>query len=534
MCLVARFEANRVPKKIVLPLMAIPILVGTASFIDGPGIWKAELHPIELLHAQGKERYNDMVSGQSKTVEEAIIEYRRRYSRDPPRGFDVWAQLALDEGLMFIDEFDGMTKSFEPFRQFEPAVLTKYLEDVQSLDLDELVVVKIENGIVNATNDKFWAYHGELLRDWLTADARYDEILPDVTVLLNTFDEPKVVLDPFDTRLGLEEVSHVEIIDLGQGNPWSNVTVGCSDQLLTRRLDAVTTRGNTMFVSDLSQSQDICAHPEYRKLHAFFNRPASLRLTHFPVPLWSQARPSSFQDILYPSPFYEAHRGDYIAEKDSSWESKHASLYWRGATTGGYNTPDNWEDMHRQRMVLSTIPQTGPHNITLLKKAPLTGAWEPYATTSDPGLQNLFETSISSVLQCEEETCDKLRAVLPAEGVQPDTASYDHKYVLDMDGNGFSGRYYRILRSRSAVIKQTLLKEWHDDWLVPWYHYVPLSIKGDEIWEVMRFFGTAKGDEIGAAIAGSSSEWTERNLREVDIELVTLRLLLEYGSLFNR
>ena len=111
--------------------------------------------------------------------------------------------------------------------------------------------------------------------------------------------------------------------------------------------------------------------------------------------------------------------------------------------------------------------------------------------------------------------------------------SYDHKYVLDMDGNGFSGRYYRILRSRSAVIKQTLLKEWHDDWLVPWYHFIPLSMRGNEVWEMMRFFNTEKGDRIGATIARSSSEWTDRHLREVDIELVTLRLILEYGALFE-
>lgn len=115
------------------------------------------------------------------------------------------------------------------------------------------------------------------------------------------------------------------------------------------------------------------------------------------------------------------------------------------------------------------------------------------------------------------------------------SASQGSKYVLDMDGNRFSGRFYRLLRSNSAVVKQTILKEWHDDWLVPWVHFIPLSLDGDELWEVMRFLGTTKrGDEIGADIARGSTEWVGKVLRKVDTELVVLRLVLEYARLFDR
>ena len=41
--------------------------------------------------------------------------------------------------------------------------------------------------------------------------------------------------------------------------------------------------------------------------------------------------------------------------------------------------------------------------------------------------------------------------------------------VFDMDGNGISGRRcYKLLASRSTPLKQTILREWHDDRLVPW------------------------------------------------------------------
>ncbi|KAL2032274.1 hypothetical protein VTO58DRAFT_105446 [Aureobasidium pullulans] len=442
----------------------------------------------------------------------------------------IWAQLALDNDMLLSDEFDGMTKAFEPYQQVDPTVLAKILERVLDMDLDDLVIVKIENSKITSSSDKFWNYHGEYLHDWL-AKPLYKELLPNLTIILNTFDEPKVVIDSKYAQPTLDQASNIQFTSFGKTHPWSRMTLNCPG---ASPVSEVAEHIAVEFVADLTQTQDVCQHREYEKLHGFFNTPGNLNLVDLPVPLFSQARPSTFHDLMYPSPYYEAHRDDYNAEKGFPWDQKRTSLYWRGSTTGGYNTIENWQEMHRQRLVLSTIPQIGPYNITLLEQKTSGSSWNPYRTISTPKLQGLFETSISEVVQCDEEACDELKAALPPEGSQPDSASYHHKYVLDMDGNGFSGRYYRILRSRSAVIKQTLLKEWHDDWLVPWYHFIPLSMQGSEVWEMMRFFSTDEGDEIGAAIAESSSRWTETNLRKVDIELVTLRLILEYGALFDR
>lgn len=56
-----------------------------------PKTWISEPHPIELLHMEGKRRYDHILSSQSKSVEAAIAEYHRRYHREPPKGFDHWA-----------------------------------------------------------------------------------------------------------------------------------------------------------------------------------------------------------------------------------------------------------------------------------------------------------------------------------------------------------------------------------------------------------------------------------------------------------
>jgi hypothetical protein len=44
--------------------------------------------------------------------------------------------------------------------------------------------------------------------------------------------------------------------------------------------------------------------------------------------------------------------------------------------------------------------------------------------------------------------------------------------VLDVDGNGWSSRYHRLMLSGSAVVKSTIYPEWHSDWLTPWVHYI--------------------------------------------------------------
>jgi hypothetical protein len=47
-------------------------------------------HPIYDLIEMGKEKWQGKLKKASKTLSEAVDEYRRRYARAPPRGFDRW------------------------------------------------------------------------------------------------------------------------------------------------------------------------------------------------------------------------------------------------------------------------------------------------------------------------------------------------------------------------------------------------------------------------------------------------------------
>jgi hypothetical protein len=47
-------------------------------------------HPIFDLIERAEKEWEAKLARQSKSLDEAVAEYRRRYGRSPPRGFDRW------------------------------------------------------------------------------------------------------------------------------------------------------------------------------------------------------------------------------------------------------------------------------------------------------------------------------------------------------------------------------------------------------------------------------------------------------------
>ena len=82
----------------------------TASLKSSP-----KYHPIPDLIEEAETQYRNKVDRQSKTLKAAVIEYRRRYKREPPRGFDDWWEFAKGVDFVMVDEFDGLFEDFEPF-----------------------------------------------------------------------------------------------------------------------------------------------------------------------------------------------------------------------------------------------------------------------------------------------------------------------------------------------------------------------------------------------------------------------------------
>ncbi|KAK9365096.1 hypothetical protein V1509DRAFT_667423 [Lipomyces kononenkoae] len=146
--------------------------------------------------------------------------------------------------------------------------------------------------------------------------------------------------------------------------------------------------------------------------------------------------------------------------------------------------------------------------------------------------EHYIDLKFSKYQQCDDSDCQaqaqELGASVPLPNFQD---TWQYKYLLDMDGNGISARYYAFLKSKSLVVKQTLFKEWHDERLLPWVHYVPLSVGLKEGFEILRFL--IENDISAKHIADSSRRWASKALRKEDMETYFFRLLLEYGRLVD-
>lgn len=74
-----------------------------------------EEHPIVLLMDDAERQFRNKLKRQSRSLKAAVSEYKRRYGRAPPKGFDAWWKFAHENGVKMVDEFDGLMEDLQPF-----------------------------------------------------------------------------------------------------------------------------------------------------------------------------------------------------------------------------------------------------------------------------------------------------------------------------------------------------------------------------------------------------------------------------------
>ncbi|KAK8225547.1 hypothetical protein HDK77DRAFT_487631 [Phyllosticta capitalensis] len=487
-------------------------------------------HPITVLAHTALGEFETMLSRQSRTAEEAVTEYKRRYNRKPPPGFEDWFEYAKFKKSYIIDDFDDLTKSFEPYWEIKPAVMRWNL--LKSSDAPWTGFAQSQFGNIS-TGSQDWVTHGmALLFQHIAAE------LPEFGVIINRLDEPRMLLPKkksgFKSVLDLDKinkvVSRIDWFNGTEGNEMFDfVTKYCHGHPSWKSPRRRVKDFGIPFVQDMAWTKDMCAHPEYKDMHGFLNGPNSVLISEDAFPIMSQSKTSVFDDLLVPPVSYRiyASNGKYKGELDPAWNEKSPTIYWAGSTTGSHaRNRTDWMNSHRQRFITKTRQLQKKPQTFLTEKRP--GVWQKY--TSVDILARLYDTRFTAIIQCELEACEAERSFFDfSEGMAEHEESYRHRFVFDLDGNTHSGRFYTLLESRSAVLKQTIFQEWHDERLYPWVHYIPISLGMEELPEVMRFLAlTEEGDQIAQRIALNSAEWRRMALRADDELVYMYRLMLEY------
>lgn len=352
------------------------------------------------------------------------------------------------------------------------------------------------------------------------------------------------------------------------GPYWKIVQRGCAPDSPARQAEVITNWDHPPtftpsyaephmykgFVANYTLSTSVCHQPDIQGLNGIFIEPLTVSASKTLFPMFGGSKLAVNNEILLPAPMYwnEEERFTGGGETGGAWADKFDGVVWRGVATGGRNRPDNWKAFQRHRFVAMNNATKIARAEERLESAAnfalpspdldVAAQQHPVSPTSRRTKLGEWVNGWADVafvdLMCEqEEEGGQCYYTSPWFSVQEGIRLADQfnwKYLPDIDGNSFSGRYLGFLRSTSLPIKATVYREWHDSRLLAWKHFVPMDNRYGEWFGIMEYFlgyGSERPahDAEAEAIAKAGKEWAEKVLRREDMQIYTLRLLLEYA-----
>ncbi|WVN88726.1 uncharacterized protein L203_103939 [Cryptococcus depauperatus CBS 7841] len=516
-----------------------------------------ERHPILDLMKRGQEKWEDLLNRQSSTLPQAVIEYKRRYNRAPPRGFEQWWQFCKRNKVKIVDDYDQIFRDVEPYFALSPTLFRKRVDELGQTPHTSQITLS-PTGASTLYGERAHSARPRLLFQLLEPIA---QLLPaEISFSLSDHDLGSWLLGDDQKQAALiaikegrflteEELKGYEkregrmpvkglVSVCPPGSPGWQHGVAIRDGVQVEQL-----LHETSFIYDPFLTFDFCYNPDLLHNHGAlswnFVRETMLR------PIFQLSKFSRNPEFLTtPLEAYENFISVSAQKKYSPWNEKTINkLFWRGSSTGDSyskrsNTNYTWRESHRPRLALKTQAQTGEENVWVRRGY----AWEKESWP----LAKLNEAYMDVGLtggphQCKKEdgTCAEMEKEIIFKGRVSPEQSAKYKYVFDIDGNGWSSRFHRLLMSGSVVIKATIYPEWISDWLIPWVHYIPCKIDYSDLYDIMSFFigspdGTSNGhDNLAKSIADQAKKFGEEHWRWEDMQAYMFRLLLEYSRLFS-
>lgn len=475
-----------------------------------------------------REDFEILAQRQSETYTAAHEEYRRRHGLEPPAGFEAWFDFAKSHQSPIIDEFDLIHENIAPFLEMSGREFLERMRLVQNIPGGDLWLCAFSGREAKTVcSHPYRAYDRHIGFSFDKLLAGISGHLPDIQFLVNHIDEPRVLIPQRkDAYFRRTCIMH----NMSRRPVWDILTQFCDSQdvnTTSGRADYAIECFGLPFVTDSSSAMDLCQHPEYSTTHGLLMSPASFPMLEGLVPVLSTGSLSTMGDILYPSPAYLEDEFQYADANDVDWDNKQNNIYWAGSNTGGFASDGQWRHFHRQRFVeLAQNLNRREHYYIRETDGILSRVKSSFLNS------RLFDVAFTRIFQCEGRSCRDQRAYFNLKPWEDKDRALQSRLVFDVDGNGISGRYYNFLASRSAPLKQTLLREWHDERLVPWLHYVPVSQGMEELPElVSHLTSTEVGREAARQVAEQGREWFSKAFREVDRSIYVYRLLLELARL---
>ncbi|KAG6827890.1 hypothetical protein H0H92_010053 [Tricholoma furcatifolium] len=512
-------------------------------------------HPIFGLIRNAEAAWEAKLARASKSLHEAVAEYERRYTRLPPPGFDAWWAYVEKHGVQLPDEYDQIYEDLEPFWGMDPRDLQRMQEEWED-HRDSYTLGKADNSPIYVVNSSLPddeqarrvlggpAYEFmDLLRD-------VEDSIPAFRAVFSPHDNPNLPTDWELKHQALEHAAAGTFLDLDDPPPvkLNGWLAGCAPEspaiLSPLDWDAPAPAQKTKtFIHNHKLAMDPCLHPSLLLLHGQFLSHGKGPVPHrFMPPQFSYSPTRLHHDITPAVPI------NWVADlpdgANPDWDDKvDERLQWRGGNTGIWHASHTrWRETQRVRAVaLAGIDGgDGRENVTILRGLPEgqkvgNGEQVRWARWAPAMLDVAFANKAWS---CEPETCEELERIFEFRRPQDVKAAGSYKYILDIDGNGWSSRFKRLITSNSLIFKSTVYPEWFTDRIAPWVHYIPVHTDLSDLPDSLTFFrgdpnGQDAHDDLAKKIATAGREWSLTFWRKEDLTAYMFRLFLEYARVMN-
>ncbi|KAH7094222.1 hypothetical protein BKA62DRAFT_663177 [Auriculariales sp. MPI-PUGE-AT-0066] len=503
------------------------------------GAVPGEVHPIMDLIRMGEVAWQDKLAAQSRTLREAYDEYIRRYKRRPPRGFDQF-NWARKHGVRLLDEYDQIHDDLALFWAIRPSELLSAQQELERHDKTTTIGKHharspVEILSLNVQDEQSQHVAEVRARQQIDVLKPIEKFLPPFRATWNTQDEAQFFTSWEMREAARQALSLGEYVDPSTIPPrpatWSST---CAPSFSSYSPNFTST--SKSFIANVVASTDPCHTPALFNISTLLNTP--LPGTMQAYPLFTLSKSAPYSDIRgVPVEDWIREYPDKLAWRDKPDER----LMWRGTTTGmdfRDGEVEGWNGSHRLRFVDLANRRSGTESVL-----PPTSDTRPPREWSVAELNDWFmDVGFTATVQCSRALCVQMqreytmKAPIYESGVE-------YKYVMDVDGNGWSSRFRRLMSRNSLVLKATIYPEWWTARSQPWVHYVPIKQDYSDLYDVLAFFRglppSPTGeeypgyDELAEKIATAGRRWTEEYWRDEDVTAYAWRLYLEYARVMS-
>ncbi|QRW17661.1 glycosyltransferase family 90 protein [Rhizoctonia solani] len=445
------------------------------------------------------------VGRQSRHLADAVDEYEKRYGRPPPPNFDKWWDYVTAHNVQLPDEYD-IFHDLEPLWGIAPDVLRETQRGWE--DHDGTYTLTSENGKIAVG-----------LHTLGKASMNFCPV-PTSRATFTAHDGPYQFIS-----WELKEAA------LKAAKTRTRLAQRMSTQLVPRHLQTPMGRPTGHGSPPRRPTQDV--HPRPRQVHGPMRHPD---LTHINGFLAAHGQGAGVFRVIVPAfsmcttPLHSDIRTIPIEQftedvgVDPAWNDKpYDKVLWRGSNTGIlFSETMPWNLSQRARLIKLTNEKEGVRSV-LRPLEPERAIGKPVEEKSKELNERLMDVAFAgSPIQCEEPVCTEMKKIFEYRGHMGWSDANKYKYIMDIDGNGWSARFKRLMTTNSMILKTTIFPEWYMDRVMPWVHYVPVKVDLTDLYDIITFFrGDAQGrgghDELAGKIGLAGKVWSKTFYRKEDM-----------------